>query len=441
MRNGIACAIAAIVSASAFGQVAVPSNGMPAAVYAYPGADYSYGFAPAQYPYPATPVLPGATDPPSPAQAALCGCGCGCQEPAARCFGSAEYLLWFVKSGPVGYPLATTGDSVNLGAVGRPGTVNLFGDDTLHYGVLAGMRATIGYWLDSAGTYGVMASGLFSEQRSDLFAVASSPTGSPIISRPFTTLGGDPAALTISRPNQGAGSITASSSSRFWGGEGDGVCRMYQSCGCRIDGLVGFRYFAVDENLNVGSHTQLLNGTTVPFSFGSVTAPTVVETADHFGTLSQFYGGQVGVNAVAQKGRYYLGGTFKLAMGATYEIVNQTGLSRTIDAAGAVRESPAGLLVLQSNYRHQSVTRFAVLPELGVKVGCDVTQHLGLWVGYDFLYLSSVIRPGDQIDRTVDTTGLPVSSGFTNTPTRPRVQLNSTDYWAQGVSFGLSLKY
>jgi hypothetical protein len=32
-------------------------------------------------------------------------------------------------------------------------------------------------------------------------------------------------------------------------------------------------------------------------------------------------------------------------------------------------------------------------------VGCEITGHLRLFVGYNLLYLSNVVRAADQIDR------------------------------------------
>jgi hypothetical protein len=50
-----------------------------------------------------------------------------------------------------------------------------------------------------------------------------------------------------------------------------------------------------------------------------------------------------------------------------------------------------------------------------------------LFAAYDFLYLSEVVRPGDQIDHNLVPSPLPI--------------FNRTDFWAQGVSFGLEVKF
>ena len=49
------------------------------------------------------------------------------------------------------------------------------------------------------------------------------------------------------------------------------------------------------------------------------------------------------------------------------------------------------------------------------------------------------MRPGEQIDRTVNTNQLPPAVG--GGPARPMFQNNATDFWAQGVNFGVEFKY
>ena len=58
----------------------------------------------------------------------------------------------------------------------------------------------------------------------------------------------------------------------------------------------------------------------------------------------------------------------------------------------------------------------------------------------NFLFLSNVARPGNQIDRTVNTTqlfGTPPVVG----PARPAPLFNQSDFWAQGVNVGLEFHW
>src|SRR5438094_9160568 len=78
-------------------------------------------------------------------------CGSGrAAEPEENCprfWGSADYLVGWVKKGPTP-PLVTTGPEVLFsGSLDIPGTQVLFGDSRLDYGTLSGWKASAGMWL------------------------------------------------------------------------------------------------------------------------------------------------------------------------------------------------------------------------------------------------------------------------------------------------------
>jgi hypothetical protein len=64
-------------------------------------------------------------------------------------------------------------------------------------------------------------------------------------------------------------------------------------------------------------------------------------------------------------------------------------------------------------------------------------------VGYSFLYLSSVVRPGDQIDRVLNVTRIPnfVPGAVPSGPLRPMPLIHDTDFWAQGINFGVEFRF
>ena len=51
--------------------------------------------------------------------------------------------------------------------------------------------------------------------------------------------------------------------------------------------------------------------------------------------------------------------------------------------------------------------RFAVLPEIALRLRYAVTDCLAVSVGYDFLYWSSVLRPGEQVSGTINSSLAP----------------------------------
>ena len=108
-------------------------------------------------------------------------------------------------------------------------------------------------------------------------------------------------------------------------------------------------------------------------------------------------------------------------------------------------EQLGGLYALNSNIGHYKHSNFAVVPEFGLNVGYDVTSHMRAFVGYNFLYWSSVARPGKQIDRTLDENRIPNftinRTVATATETRPIGKVESESFWVQGINFGLLFKW
>ncbi|HNL54844.1 MAG TPA: BBP7 family outer membrane beta-barrel protein [Turneriella sp.] len=90
---------------------------------------------------------------------------------------------------------------------------------------------------------------------------------------------------------------------------------------------------------------------------------------------------------------------------------------------------------------------FAFVPEVNFNVGYQFTNHFKMFVGYDFLYWSKVLRAGDQIDTTVNLAGIPYApqpgqrdadgNVIPAGANRPTVLLRETDFWAQGISLGM----
>ncbi len=83
------------------------------------------------------------------------------------------------------------------------------------------------------------------------------------------------------------------------------------------------------------------------------------------------------------------------------------------------------------------------MPQLDLKLGYQVTNNIRVFVGYDFLYWSSVIRPGDQIDQTLDLNKVPNSGApfAASTQVRPIVPFRTSGYWATGVNMGVEFRY
>ena len=164
---------------------------------------------------------------------------------------------------------------------------------------------------------------------------------------------------------------------------------------------------------------------------------------DHFDTQNRFYGGQVGVASEWRRGRYVLEGSVKLGLGATVQSVDIDGGQRIHTAAGGVQSFQGGLYALPSNIGHHRQTRFAVVPEVGLKLGYQMTDNVRFFVGYDFLYWSSVLRAGEQIDQAIDVNQVPNAGGPfpAVNQRRPAVLFQTSSYWAHGMNAGFEIRY
>jgi hypothetical protein len=73
--------------------------------------------------------------------------------------------------------------------------------------------------------------------------------------------------------------------------------------------------------------------------------------------------------------------------------------------------------------------KFAVSPALQCNVGYQFTPCIRATIGYNFMFLSNVVRPGNQIDNTYD--------GIVH----PLVPMVNTSYWTQGINLGLRVTF
>jgi hypothetical protein len=359
---------------------------------------------------------------------------------APRFYGDVAYMLTWIKDGPRNFPLAATTPPAAVGFGVVPGTT-FFGGDKIDFDAFNGMRGTAGVWLDRQARWGVEGVGFFTEQRSDGFLLTNTgaATNPVALVRPVIDPGiNQVVTAAVAVPSITAGSVTVDSTSRLWGAEGN-IVRNYRNPGpTRIDLLAGFRYLDLRETLSVAqSSTTLAN----PVAF----APPLSSTsADEFDTRNQFFGGQVGSRMVLTRGPLALTLISKLALGFTYEVVDRTGIS-SYAIPGFPSATPGGFLVQASNAGREYRDRFAVLPETTVQLDYWITEHLSAFIGYNFLYVSSVARPGDQVDPAVELVVTPIGGltvpGTSPGATRPAAGIHGDSFYANSLTFGMAYKW
>jgi hypothetical protein len=346
------------------------------------------------------------------------------------------YLLWWVKDGPDPLPLVTTGSPTNPlgGILGQPDTRTLFGQSGLDYGTFSGLRATLGVWLDGDGVIGLEGSGFLLERRSVTFGAASDATGIPPLVVPFF----DPllqfqTGTIIASPvgEAFAGSVAVASHTRLWGFQTNAVLALNSGGAVQLDLLAGYRHLALDEDLSLTVANQ------------DLTFDIQNRYADRFGTTNHFDGGQLGARLGWRGERLSVLLQGEVGLGNVEQTVNRTGASLQTGAdAFAPGPHPGGILVQPTSIGRVSANTFAVVPAAEVRVGVRLLPGVTASVGYDFLYWSSVVRPGAQVDPFVNPSQSAISGGGQLIgPARPAPLLNRSDFYAEGLEFSLEFRF
>ena len=207
--------------------------------------------------------------------------------------------------------------------------------------------------------------------------------------------------------------------------------------GLRIGLLGGFRFVKLDEDLVFSTNS--------PFLPPNVD---IFQTTDRFATGNNFYGGQLGLRTEYCMGGFTVAATGKVALGDMHQVTQINGSLLTNDFIGfpgPAATYPGGYLTQPSNIGRYTQNRLAVIPEAILTVGYQVTSWARVSAGYSFLYMNNVARPADQIDRVINPSqSVTISNINTATlvgPARPIFPGGQSDFWAQGVNFGLEFTF
>jgi hypothetical protein len=366
-----------------------------------------------------------------------------------RFYAQSEYLRWWTRGMHLPPLVLTDSTATPLetrGILGNGTTQILFGNSDTSTGPTSGGRFTLGYALDPCGFCTLEGSFFFLGRKNDSAAFNSG--NFPVLGRPFVDLndGIINRELTTSPNQPGAvfaatGSIRVDTTSNLFGAEANLKSLLWCGCNYQITGLLGFRYLDLNESVRINeSGVQQVAFADVD---ASIRPGDVASVFDNFNTHNRFYGGQIGASTEWNFGRWSLEGRVKLGLGVTQQVVDIDGGQTIVSRDGRVQPFRGGLYAVPSNIGSHAQNRFAFVPELGLKVNYQLTEHISLYAGYDFLYWSSVVRPGDQIDQVLDLNQVP-NSGRPFPPAnqvRPVVPFQVSSYWAQGVNAGVLFRY
>lgn len=376
------------------------------------------------------------------------------EAPAAggRFWGRIEYQLWSIRDTPLPVPLVTISGLAGEGILG-PGTAIVIGDETLDLGLRSGARLTVGGWRDASQTTGWEGNYFFYGSHAEDRSASLPAAGLTVLAVPFinaNTGAEDSTLLSSPVPFQGVGDTFKgdaflSITSRFQGAELNGVFGGYAGDTFRLRLLAGFRWLQLTEKLVFTTSSPDVRD----FPADVPAAPDATFfTVDKFDAHNNFYSGQLGARAEYDLGRLTLAGTLKLALGWMDQQVTVDGLTTTNDFTGSTGPTTTfvgGYFALPTNIGRDNRCQFAFAPEVEVQVGYRLTAALRATVAYNFLYVTSVARPGEQIDRVINPTqavGIEFEPGVGLTgPARPQLNIQGTDFWAHSLSFGLEYSY
>ncbi len=363
----------------------------------------------------------------------------------------AEYLMWWPRPMRVP-PLVTSGTEASEGVLGQPGTQTLVGGRLLDQ-MYSGMRLRLGLWSDPCRNRGWEVDGFFVGETTDRTSLAGSGAqGTGLLARPFFNVettqafpnGGEDAEL-VAYPGQLSGSVEVEATSRLYG---IGVHRLWvlsESYGCgpalfscertrkgrRIASFLGWRHLNLSERLQIRESLTSLLPAPDDGRF-------LIE--DQFETDNTFNGVDLGVIWNGGQGPLSLELIMRMALGTNHQNVAINGSTSIRGSSGAdnnFENAVGGMLAQRTNIGTYSRNEFAVVPELGVTLKYAIAPQWRATVGYTFLYWSSVVRPGDQIDRDVNPGLFPPESTPLAGLERPVFGFIESDLWVNGLNLGL----
>lgn len=387
---------------------------------------------------------------------------------------SFEYLMYFPKSQNVPFPLITSSAPNDNGLLGKSSTVSLLPAGNLVFNATSGFRSSFGFFGDEDRRFGMEAVGFALEQKSNIQGFTTETGGIPTLARPFVnSTTNQSSSLIVGNLFFGEGSAVVAANTQTWGVEANGVINLYRTCpdsACQtsIDFLAGYRFLQLSEALSITSLTQVTqppslsprfqaypDGTfresdpvvvapIIPVGGTLVSIPGAVYIQDLFQVRNRFNGGQVGLRSFTRYGMFSLLLSGKIAFGSNHETVDIAGTTGIYDNVRRFTGgSVGGLFANGSNIGRYSNDEYIVVPEFNAIVGVNLSTRCTATIGYNFLYMSSVVRPGTLINPTVNVAQIPISSQFGSAGTTPTYTnlFTQQEFFLHGLNFGLTWKY
>jgi hypothetical protein len=157
------------------------------------------------------------------------------------------------------------------------------------------------------------------------------------------------------------------------------------------------------------------------------------------------------VRAEVDRGAFTATLSAQVALGPNHQTVSVAGQSTARTPDGTTQSFPSGLFAVNGTNAGRSTTNwFAVSPEVNLRFGYRFTDAFFAFVGYDFMYLNNVVRPGTEVNPNINLAFVPSSPTFITPANRTQLPLPLVqpalpslrdDFWAQGLQFGIEFRF
>lgn len=386
-----------------------------------------------------------------------------------------EYLLWRIKNNPIPIPLVTSASYADPlpGAIGQPHTRVVLGEKSIDMGWMQGFQVDAGAWIKH--NIGIEGSYFLLPTVSQTKSLSTSGNlGSPNYAVPIFDvsgvfgLNGVPGETIFILPGPFMSDPGFSATyilhltSQLQSAELNGLYRIINKKNFQFECSGGFRWLQLYEKLLFKA-----NSLAVP---GSIFGHAFYNTRDRFETTNNFLAGQLNIDARYRTKKWHLDALLKGALGAVLQKVKIEGSSQTsngnlfFETMGTGNTIlPGGIFAEPSNIGSHRKSPMAWSFETKVKTGYAITKHIEIHLGYTFLWISRVLRPGNQIDRKINSTrtaladasratvgigpgpipfgGPPGPAPAASGPVRPKALFRSATFWAQGLDAGIQFNF
>ncbi|MDA8562048.1 BBP7 family outer membrane beta-barrel protein [Gammaproteobacteria bacterium] len=362
--------------------------------------------------------------------------------PISRVWAGLEFMSMWEKYGPISTALVSQNFDYNSKAIlGEPGTSIIYGDGAgtnFDYGNISGGKLILGVWLDDYCDYGLEFNGFWLEKEFTNYDTFGPGGQFPVVAIPFfDTISAAESSSSILVDSGSSNYIDVNTSSQLWGADLNLIYNLSNAISYPVKTFIGFRFISLNETLAIKNNY---------FDTTSIApALSTLFYRDDLQTQNNFYGLQFGLSSkILMNQGLTLEIIGKLAIGENAEKIDVSGLTQsTNDAFGVTSQTiNSGIFSQQCNSGSYTKNIFTVLPELQIKLGYLATNNVRPYISYDIIYMNNVVRPGDQLDRNINTTENPGLSGSTTitgqlSPGKPK--FNNSSFWIQGATIGFEI--